>query len=413
MIRILLVDDQHLVQQGIKSLLDQDLELNVIATVDDGRSAVKEIEYLRPDIVLLDIEMPGMNGITTTKYITRLSPRTKVIILSSHEDRKYVTQALMAGAKGYILKNSLMSDLKQAIVAVNNGYSQIDSKLLAKVFDPSNLKSKRRQSHENKVKNKATETKESQTTLPKSNSRLENAQSAVQNPDLLDLEFQELDANSTPSKKYQLGTSSVNLDEPDKPQTQSPAKPSPSKIIKSEMAQPNISERDTFIQDPEYNELSEPRNIDSDRSNVISSNQKSSSNLADGITDFSSLEKILPEVKSNSSSELAEQSRSFYAQSSAVDLSLDVPVKEPSSFPGQAKKYQGTKTISRAITPQNRKNVSQVYSDSLIPYRPVGKPKKFKSTLKKLREKSLASSWFWNAVLMVFGAILVIIIGSL
>ena len=140
MIRILLVDDQNLVQQGIKSLLDQDSDLKVIGTVTDGRSAIKQIDVLRPDIVLLDIEMPGMDGITATKYISRLSPDTKVIILSSHEDKKYLTQALMAGAKAYILKSSLLKDLKQAILAVNCGYSHIESRLLAKIFAPNNLR---------------------------------------------------------------------------------------------------------------------------------------------------------------------------------------------------------------------------------------------------------------------------------
>ena len=143
MIRILIVDDQNLVQQGIKSLLERDLDFKVIGTVKDGRNAVQQIAQIHPDIVLLDIEMPGMDGITTTKYINRVSPKTKVIILSSHEDKKYVTRALMAGAKGYILKTSLMTDLKQAISAVNNGYSQIDSRLLAKVFDPQNIRIKK------------------------------------------------------------------------------------------------------------------------------------------------------------------------------------------------------------------------------------------------------------------------------
>ncbi|MEM8829598.1 MAG: response regulator transcription factor [Cyanobacteria bacterium P01_G01_bin.19] len=143
MIRILIVDDQNLVQQGIKSLLARDLDFKVIGTVKDGRHAVQQIAHIHPDVVLLDIEMPGMDGITTTKYINRVSPQSKVIILSSHEEKKYVTQALMAGAKGYILKTSLMTDLKQAIQAVHNGYSQIDSRLLAKVFDPQNIKVKK------------------------------------------------------------------------------------------------------------------------------------------------------------------------------------------------------------------------------------------------------------------------------
>lgn len=146
MISILLVDDQNLVQEGIKSLLEQYSDLKVIGTVKDGRSAIKQIDVLRPDIVLLDIEMPGMDGITATKYITHLSPQTKVIILSSHEDKKYLTQALMAGAKAYILKSSLSKDLKQAILAVNDGYTHIESRLLAKIFDPTNIKSRNSQS---------------------------------------------------------------------------------------------------------------------------------------------------------------------------------------------------------------------------------------------------------------------------
>lgn len=145
MIRILLVDDQNLVQQGIKSLLAQDPDLEIVATLKDGRSAVSKVAELSPDIVLLDVEMPGMDGITATKYITHLAPQTKVIILSSHEDKKYLTQALMAGARAYLLKDSLLKDLKQSIIAVNNGYTQIESRLLSKILDPSNLKSNNRQ----------------------------------------------------------------------------------------------------------------------------------------------------------------------------------------------------------------------------------------------------------------------------
>ncbi|MEL6927752.1 MAG: response regulator transcription factor [Cyanobacteria bacterium J06600_6] len=169
MIRILLVDDQNLVQQGIKSLLDRDSEIEVVGTVTDGRSAVTKISELRPDVVLLDIEMPGMNGITVTKYLTHLVPQTKVIILSSHEETKYLTQALMAGAKAYILKSSLMTDLRQSIIAVNNGYSHIESRLLAKIFDPSNLKSA------SKSNSKKSSSQEPQTVAKTSTIKPENA----------------------------------------------------------------------------------------------------------------------------------------------------------------------------------------------------------------------------------------------
>ena len=143
MIRILIVDDQNLVRQGIKSLIDKDLSFEIVGMVGDGRDAVTQVELLRPDIVLLDIEMPKMNGISTTEHISHLAPDTKVIILSSHEDDKYIVQALVAGAKGYILKNSLSIDLKQAILAVNSGYSHIESRLLAKVFNSENITARR------------------------------------------------------------------------------------------------------------------------------------------------------------------------------------------------------------------------------------------------------------------------------
>ena len=135
MIRILIVDDRNLIRLGIKSLLDRDPDFEIVDMVEDGRIAIDRVELLRPDIVLLDIEMPTMNGITATKHINHLAPDTKVIIISSHEEQKYVVKALMAGAKAYILKDSLTSDLKQTILAVNRGYSQIESKLLAKIFN--------------------------------------------------------------------------------------------------------------------------------------------------------------------------------------------------------------------------------------------------------------------------------------
>lgn len=134
MIRILLVDDQNIIRQGLQALLEPIPKLQVIGTAADGNGAIKQVEHLQPDVVLLDIEMPKMNGITATDKIHRQFPQTKVLVLSSHEDRKYVEEALRVGASGYLLKNTSAKELERAIWSVYQGHSQIETKLLKKVL---------------------------------------------------------------------------------------------------------------------------------------------------------------------------------------------------------------------------------------------------------------------------------------
>lgn len=129
-IKILLADDQCLMLEGMKAILQQESEIEVVGTAQDGRSAISQVKKLQPDIVLIDIEMPKMNGITATKYICENLPHTRVIVLSSHQNQKYITQALQAGASSYLLKDSLLQDLKQAIYSLGRGYSYIEAKLL-------------------------------------------------------------------------------------------------------------------------------------------------------------------------------------------------------------------------------------------------------------------------------------------
>lgn len=130
MLHILLVDDQNIVRQGLQALLESKAELKVVGTASDGNSAIEQVKILKPDIVLIDIEMPGMSGITATSTICQQFPQTKVVVLSSHENQKYVVQALQAGAEGYLLKTTLAEDLEQAIWAVYKGHLQIESRLL-------------------------------------------------------------------------------------------------------------------------------------------------------------------------------------------------------------------------------------------------------------------------------------------
>ena len=138
-IRILLVDDQNLVRQGLQALIKDNLKLELVGYAVNGKDAIEQVGMQQPDIVLIDIEMPQMNGIVATQKICQQFPQTKVIVLSSHEDVEYVIQSLKAGAKGYLLKETLFEDLEKSIELVHHGYSQISSKLLAKAIPQINF----------------------------------------------------------------------------------------------------------------------------------------------------------------------------------------------------------------------------------------------------------------------------------
>jgi DNA-binding NarL/FixJ family response regulator len=129
-IRILLADDQFLILEGIKAILEPEPEIEVVGTAQDGLSAIALVKKLRPDILLMDIEMPKMNGILATKYICKYLPSTKIIVLTSHKSQDYIAEALLAGASGYLLKGNLIKDLKQEIYSFGGGYSSVKAKLL-------------------------------------------------------------------------------------------------------------------------------------------------------------------------------------------------------------------------------------------------------------------------------------------
>lgn len=120
-VRILLADDHHLVRTGMRALLQSFPNVEVVGETGDGREAIELVQTLAPNIVLMDIAMPGLNGLDATARIVKEFPHTRVIILSMHANEEYVQQALRAGAAGYLLKNAAPEELGLAIQAVTRG----------------------------------------------------------------------------------------------------------------------------------------------------------------------------------------------------------------------------------------------------------------------------------------------------
>ncbi|WP_299285069.1 response regulator transcription factor [Thermoflexus sp.] len=128
-IRILIADDHAIVRAGIRALLQLYPDFEVVGEAADGHEAILQTRRLQPDIVLMDIGMPGMDGLAATREIVRVAPRTRVLILSQHENREYVMPALRAGASGYVLKRAPDETLIRAIRAVHAGETYMDPRL--------------------------------------------------------------------------------------------------------------------------------------------------------------------------------------------------------------------------------------------------------------------------------------------
>ena len=120
-IRILLADDHNVMRKGLRLLLESQPGFTVVAEAADGRQAVEQAEATSPDVVVLDIAMPNLSGIEAAQRIISQRPSTSVVILSMHSDEGYVLRALKAGAKGYLLKDSVEGDLIEAITTVHQG----------------------------------------------------------------------------------------------------------------------------------------------------------------------------------------------------------------------------------------------------------------------------------------------------
>ena len=122
-VRILLADDHAVVRQGFRMILGQEPDLEVVGEAGNGADAVRLVEEVKADIAVIDISMPGMNGVEATRLIRQNSPECKVLVLSMHRDAVYVRETLRSGASGYILKDSIDQDLLNAVRAVAAGES--------------------------------------------------------------------------------------------------------------------------------------------------------------------------------------------------------------------------------------------------------------------------------------------------
>jgi len=134
-VRLLLADDHTLFREGVRSLLSRIPDIAVVAETGDGREALELIERHRPDVALLDITMPGLNGLEVASRVTRVSPRTRVLILSMHANEAYVAQALRAGIAGYLLKDAAATELAAALNAVVRGETFLSPSISRQVVD--------------------------------------------------------------------------------------------------------------------------------------------------------------------------------------------------------------------------------------------------------------------------------------
>jgi DNA-binding NarL/FixJ family response regulator len=122
MIRLAIVDDHDLLRAGIRAILEQDPQFKIVGETSDGQEAIRLAASLKPDVMLMDVHLPGgLGGLEATEAIVRDTPEVKVIVLTHYENREYIRRALRIGARGYLLKRSAASDLKDAIKAVHAG----------------------------------------------------------------------------------------------------------------------------------------------------------------------------------------------------------------------------------------------------------------------------------------------------
>ncbi|MEH2160393.1 MAG: response regulator transcription factor [Nostoc sp.] len=134
MIKVLLVDDQGLIRQGLRALLELESDLEIVGEAENGEQAINLVAEFQPDVVLLDIRMPIMDGVAATREIQKRFPKTKILVLTTFDDDEYVSAALQNGAMGYLLKDTPSEELAVAIRAVYKGYTQLGPGIVRKLL---------------------------------------------------------------------------------------------------------------------------------------------------------------------------------------------------------------------------------------------------------------------------------------
>ena len=134
-ISVLLAEDHTIVRKGLRSLLDKEIGIEVIGEAEDGREAIRKAEELHPDVVVMDIAMPDLNGLEATRRLKKRFPGMKIIILTVHNNEEYVLETLRAGASGYLVKKAAPTDLISAIQAAYRGESFLSPSISRTVID--------------------------------------------------------------------------------------------------------------------------------------------------------------------------------------------------------------------------------------------------------------------------------------
>ncbi len=134
MIRVLLVDDQSIVREGLSSLLQTQPDIEIVGEAENGKVAVERSLSLQPDVVLMDIRMPVMDGVAAIRLLKQQAPEIKILVLTTFDDDDYVLRAMSYGAHGYLLKDTPSAELAQAIRSVDKGYTQMGPGLFGKTM---------------------------------------------------------------------------------------------------------------------------------------------------------------------------------------------------------------------------------------------------------------------------------------